>query len=50
LSLPCAKLCSWLGVVPASNRNTAMTLNTLQIPANSRSDATYLPDTAFELG
>ncbi len=50
MSLPCAKLCSWLGVVPANNRNTAMTLNTFQIPANSRSDATYLPDTGFELG
>ena len=37
-------------MVPAANRNTAMTLNTIQPFADAATGPTHQPDTGFELG
>jgi hypothetical protein len=50
LSFPSSKLRSWLGVVPADNRDTAMTLNTFQTGTDAAINRTSGLDTGFELG
>ena len=50
LSFTSAKLSSWLGVVPAANRDKAMTLNTFQTFTDAATDPAHQPDTGFELG
>ena len=50
LSFTSPKLSAWLGVVPATNRDKAMTLNTFQTFTDAAIDPTHQPDTGFELG
>jgi hypothetical protein len=50
LSFTSPKLSSWTGAVPVANRNTAMTLNTIQPFADAATGPTHQPDTGFELG
>jgi hypothetical protein len=50
LSFTSPKLSSWLGVVPTTTRDKAMTLNTFQTFTDAATDPAHQPDTGFELG
>ena len=50
LSFTSPKLSTWLGMVPARNRDTAMTLNTFETFTDTATDPAHQPDTGFELG
>lgn len=50
LSFTSPKLSAWLGMVPAANRDAAMTLNAFQAFNDAATGPTHLPDTGFELG
>ena len=50
MSFSSPKLGSWLGMVPAATRDTAMTLNTFQTFTDAATEPTHKPDIGFELG
>jgi hypothetical protein len=50
LSFTSPKLSTWLGKVPAANRDNAMTPITFQTFTVAATDPTHQPDNGFELG
>jgi hypothetical protein len=50
LSFLAAKLCTWLGIVPAANRDAAMTVNAIQTASLQAPETTTRCDAGFELG